>query len=261
MPNIHHVVSGAGTPPLVFIHGFSCDHTDWDAQVADFKDRHTCLAVDLRGHGKSAAKGTDCSVEALASDVAGLMRQLELRGAILIGHSMGCRIAVETAMQVPDRTSGLVLVDGSEFSKATEELVRARIKAGEQDAMIRGMFGAMFNDKSDKQTAERIVARALALPKDVAAAMTLDTVRWDTTRLAHALTTLKKPLMVVQSTYTNERRERLPLKKGQSVPYLETVKRCMPSARIEIVEGIAHFTQIDAAKETNALLADFVAKV
>lgn len=259
MPLIHHVVSGAGTPPLVFIHGFSCDYTDWKPQVDAFAGRHKTVAVDLRGHGKSAAKGYECSIEALASDVAVLMRHLDLGPSVLIGHSMGCRIAIEVGMQVPTRTAGLILVDGSQFSAATEALVRQRIEAGELDAMLKGMFSAMFNERSDKAVADAIVARALKLPKDVAAAMSLDTVRYDTTRLEHALSTLKKPLMVVQSTYTNERRERLPLAKGQTVPYLDVVRARMPGARIEIIPGIGHFTQIDAPAETNALIASFIA--
>lgn len=259
MPLIHHVVTGAGSPPLVLIHGFSCDHTDWEAQVAAFKGRHTCVAVDLRGHGKSAAKGYECSVEALASDVASVMRSLDLGPSVLIGHSMGCRIAVETAMQVPDRTAGVVLVDGSQFNAATERMVRERIAAGQLGEMIGAMFGSMFNERSDKKVADAIVERALALPRDVAAAMTIDTVRWDMARLPHALQTLAVPLMVVQSTYTNERRERVALHKGQSAPYLDFVRAEMPRARIEIVEGIGHFTQIDAAAETNRLLASFIA--
>ena len=47
MALIHPVVSGEGNPPIVFVHGFSCDHTDWRLQVAEFSKRHKTVAVDL----------------------------------------------------------------------------------------------------------------------------------------------------------------------------------------------------------------------
>src|SRR3954470_19461836 len=48
---IHHVTKGSGQPPVVFVHGFACGHSDWDAQVAHLSLHHRTVAVDLRGHG------------------------------------------------------------------------------------------------------------------------------------------------------------------------------------------------------------------
>lgn len=258
MALIHHVVAGAGNPPLVFVHGFSCDHTDWRLQVAHFSKRHKTVAVDLLGHGASKASGAECSIEALATGVAAVMRSLALPPAFVIGHSMGCRVATEVAMQVPHLTAGLILVDGSQFSKATEDLVRKVIGAGELDKMLQGMFGAMFNEKSAPSVKSAIVERALKLPKDVAIQMTIDSVRYDTTRLEHALASVRAPIQVIQTTYTNERRERLPLAKGQSVPYLDMLRRVVPDIAIEVMPGYGHFPQIDAPGETNRLIEQFV---
>jgi pimeloyl-ACP methyl ester carboxylesterase len=61
LPLIHHGVTGQGRPPIVFVHGFGCAHSDWDAQVANFAPRHLTVAVDLRRHG--AGPGTPkCSI-------------------------------------------------------------------------------------------------------------------------------------------------------------------------------------------------------
>ncbi len=73
MPLIHHVVTGLGSPPIVFVHGFGCGHQDWDAQVAHFSPRHQTVAVDLRGHGASPGSPADCSIERYGADVAELM--------------------------------------------------------------------------------------------------------------------------------------------------------------------------------------------
>ncbi len=258
MPLIHHVTAGSGTPPLVLIHGFSCDHTDWKAQIAAFSPKHRTVAVDLPGHGKSKTSGAECSIEAYGAAVAAVMRSLDLPPAVIVGHSMGCRVAIEAAMQAPDRTAGIVLIDGSQFNAATEALVRQRIGAGELDAMITDMFAAMFTKKSDAKVKASIIKRALRLPKDVAKQMTFDSVRYDMSRLEPALAAIKQPIMVIQTTYTNERRERLPMAKGQSVPYLDMLRKVVPGARIEIIPGIGHFPQIDAPAKTNALLKGFI---
>jgi pimeloyl-ACP methyl ester carboxylesterase len=50
---VHYEVHGNGAPPLVFVHGWSCDRTYRNGQVGYFADRHQVVAVDLAGHGES----------------------------------------------------------------------------------------------------------------------------------------------------------------------------------------------------------------
>src|ERR1039457_1860691 len=90
MTLIHHVVTGDGPLPIVFVHGFACAHGDWDNQVAHLSPRHRTVAVDLRGHGASPGTAEECSIERYGADVAEVMRALALRPAVLVGHSMGC---------------------------------------------------------------------------------------------------------------------------------------------------------------------------
>ena len=87
MTLIHHVVRGAGAPPVVFVHGFACAHTDWAAQTAHLAPRHRTVAVDLRGHGASPGTPDECSIERYGADVAEVMRALDLPSAVLVGHS------------------------------------------------------------------------------------------------------------------------------------------------------------------------------
>jgi pimeloyl-ACP methyl ester carboxylesterase len=97
MPLIHHVITGQGRLPNVFVHGFGCAHSDWDAQVAHLSPRHQTVAVDLRGHGASPGTPDECSIDQHGADVAEIMRALALPPAVLVGHSMGCRVVVEAA--------------------------------------------------------------------------------------------------------------------------------------------------------------------
>src|SRR5579885_2846828 len=98
MSLLHHVIAGPPTRPVVFVHGFGCGLTDWDSQVAHLSPRHLTVAVDLRGHGRSPGPAVACSIERYGADVAELMRALSLPPAVLVGHSLGCRVVTEAAL-------------------------------------------------------------------------------------------------------------------------------------------------------------------
>ncbi len=51
--SIAYTVRGSGSPALVFIHGWMCDQSFWDAQVEPFSEFHTVVTIDLAGHGLS----------------------------------------------------------------------------------------------------------------------------------------------------------------------------------------------------------------
>src|SRR5947209_4756305 len=110
---MHYELSGDGSSSLVFVHGFACDHMDWTAQVKGLSERHRVVTCDLRGHGGTPGKPQDCSIETYGADVAELLEALQLAPAVLVGHSMGCRVVLEAARQRPGTVAGLVLIDGS----------------------------------------------------------------------------------------------------------------------------------------------------
>ena len=64
---------------------------------------------------------------------------------------------------------------------------------------------------------------------------------------------------MLQTTFVNDKRERVPMTAGQTTPYLDFVRAKVPGVRIEVLPGIGHFPQIDAPAETNRVLASFIA--
>jgi pimeloyl-ACP methyl ester carboxylesterase len=260
MALIHYAANGSGQPSIVFVHGFACAHGDWDRQVAHLAGKHRTIAVDLRGHGASPGTTQDCSIERHGADVAEVMAALNLAPAVLVGHSMGCRVAIEAALQAPSHTAAIVLVDGSQFAPTMERPMRERFAApGGYAAMVSALFKDMFTDRSDKAVAAAVIDRASKLPPDIGARLLLDLVRYDATRLEASLASLRVPVMVLQTTFSNDKRERTTMLAGQTTPYLDMVRARVPSARIEIIPGVGHFPQLDATAETNALLAQFAA--
>jgi len=259
MTLIHHVITGSGRP-IVFVHGFACAHSDWDAQVAHLSARHQTIAVDLRGHGASPGSPDECSIERYGADVAEVLQAIALPPAVLVGHSMGCRVVVEAGLQAPECTAGVILVDGSQFAPAMRATLREAFAAPEgYPNLIRRWFQEMFTAKSDPTVVASVVERAGRLPQPIGKKVLLDLVRYDVDCLTTSLAGLHVPLMAVQTTYSDEKRERRTMTKGQATPYLDMLRGGTPSVRIEIVEDTLHFPQIDEPDQSNALIESFLA--
>jgi pimeloyl-ACP methyl ester carboxylesterase len=259
MALIHHVVSGQGQPPIVFVHGFGCALSDWDAQVAHLSGRYQTIAVDLRGHGASPGEAAECSIERYGADVAEVMRALSLQPSVLVGHSMGCRVVTEAALQAPAHTAGVILVDGSQFAPAMAAVLRERFRTADgYAATLKELFTNMFTTKSDPAVVAAVCTRAEQLPRSIGEKMLTDMQRYDVGRLTRSLAGLAVPVMALQSTYSNEKRERQPLREGQATPYLDMLRDSLPSVRVEIIADTGHFPQLDESAQTNALIDRFV---
>jgi len=259
----YHVRVGAGAPPLVFVHGFGCSHEDWRAQLVHFGPTRSSVACDLRGHGATPGKPAECSIETYGADVAELLRALELPRAVLVGHSMGCRVVLQAALDAPGRVAGLVLIDGSRLGEG-EAAAAARsasdaVAAQGYAAFAQNLFEGMFLPSSDGVLRERVLARGRALPEAIGAALFPRMVAWDAVNMERALSAIRQPILVIQSTTMNAARVRVPLEPGDTTPLLDLVRSCAPQARIEIVSGVGHFAQLEAAERVNTLIGDFVA--
>jgi pimeloyl-ACP methyl ester carboxylesterase len=262
MTLILHISTGHSQPPIVFVHGFACGLSDWEAQVAALSPRHRTVAVDLRGHGDSPGAAAECSIERYGADVAEVMHALNLPPAVLVGHSLGCRVVVEAALQAPQRTAGVILVDGSQFAASMASVLKQRFANPDGfAAMADSLFTDMFTAKSNKTVVAEVIARARRLPRTIGEKMLTDLLRYDVGRLAASLSSLRVPVMALQTTYSNEKRERRSMVAGQTSPYLDMLRAQIPSVRVEIVPNTGHFPQLDEAARTNTLIEDFAASI
>jgi pimeloyl-ACP methyl ester carboxylesterase len=103
---------------VVFIHGFGASLETWRYIAADLEINHRLIALDLKGHGFSDRPPDDkYSLHDHAEIVLGLIRHLNLKEVILVGHSFGSVVAVATALQATEspmpRISGLVVIGGA----------------------------------------------------------------------------------------------------------------------------------------------------
>lgn len=145
---VYYASAGEGSRTIVLIHGWTCDHTFWDAQVAALKGRYRVLAVDLPGHGRSDP-APEYSMRRFARAVNAVLEREGAGRAILAGHSMGGAVMLEFARLYPGKVVAIVAVDAyfpdPGASKPLETLAAQFEGPAAMEArakMVRGMFTA-----------------------------------------------------------------------------------------------------------------------
>ncbi len=174
---------GNGGRPLLFVHGWCCDHSHFSPQVECFSTAYRTIAVDLRGHGLSEKPAGDYAIETHAEDLAGLIDTLDLQGVVAIGHSMGGACVLELAARFPQRISAIVLLDPRPFVMPEElarmlEAVAESVEAGEMQ-FFRDFIGALFLPTSDPRLIRDVTELMVATPPHVIAAAGRGVARFD----------------------------------------------------------------------------------
>lgn len=102
--------SGSGEPALLFLHYWGGSARTWSSVTSQLSTNFRCVAYDQRGWGQSDAPEQGYSIRDLALDATHIVDALHLRRYVLVGHSMGGKIAQFLASQRPPGLAGLVLV-------------------------------------------------------------------------------------------------------------------------------------------------------
>ena len=111
----HNVrVSGAGERAIVFLHGFGCDQNMWRFVAPAFEDRFRVVTFDYIGMGGTDPAAFDpakyASLDGFADDVLAIAEALDLKGAVLVGHSVSAMIGTIAVRRAPGRFGRLVMV-------------------------------------------------------------------------------------------------------------------------------------------------------
>lgn len=199
---IYYKVAGEGPISLVFVHGWSCDHTYWSGQLDHFAEDYRVVAVDLAGHGDSGSDREVWTISSLGSDVLAVIEDMDLDRVVLVGHSMGGLVIVETAKLAANQVIGLVAVDvffdldgGYAMTPTeTEEFLTPFVDdfVGATRRMVRE---GMFVPTSDSALVAHIVADMSSAVPEVAIGLLREYIRWWTNPFEE----LTLPLVAINS--------------------------------------------------------------
>ena len=135
---INYNIYGDGGNTLLFVHGAYMDQTYWNEQVKFFSPDYKVVTMDLPGHGKSGKGRLEWSVEGFAYDVSAIIRKLELKNVILVGHSLAGDINLIAATSRPKNIIGFIAIDdfkdaATKPSKALKKQTDAILKKLKKD--------------------------------------------------------------------------------------------------------------------------------
>lgn len=100
-------------PPVLFCHGAGGNAATWFQQVAAFRDRHTCITLDLRCFGRSLAPVEEFRLELFVDDLRTVLDHLRIERTAIIGQSLGGMVALRLALAEPQRIGAFVCSDSS----------------------------------------------------------------------------------------------------------------------------------------------------
>ncbi len=245
--SLYYEQAGGGGPPVVFVHGWCCDHTFFRPQFDHFKASHAVATLDLRGCGGSDRPEDGYDIPTLADDVAWLCREIGLPKPVVVGHSLGGMIAVELAARHPSLPAAVVALDPGAIAptpqaRAMYEGLVAQLEGPDAEAVRRAFVEGSFLASDDADRRGRIVETMCAVPLSVAAAVIRGVVAWNG---VGALLLCGAALLVVLSETggSNDPARLLALK---------------PDVRIGVTVGAGHFHQLEVPEQVTPMIERFV---
>jgi pimeloyl-ACP methyl ester carboxylesterase len=128
----HH---GSGKP-ILFIHPPGMGLVTFNLQLP-LSEKFKIIRVDLPGNGKSLPPYNKITIPLLASSIIPVLNELNLKKVVICGYSNGGSIALEFALQFPERIEGIILVGG--FSEVNSFLLRSEFKLGIATVKLGGL--------------------------------------------------------------------------------------------------------------------------
>jgi pimeloyl-ACP methyl ester carboxylesterase len=239
--------AGVGDPPIVFVHGWSCDRSYFTPQFEYFAARHAVGALDLRGHGGSGRPDPDSrsyDIDVLADDVLAMAGAAGFSRPVLAGHSLGALIGLACAAR-PGAIRALVMVEPAPITNDTAKtffLDSVAAVRGDDDrswrtAFIEGMFLG-----TDTVRREAILNEMLDVSPGIAAALMRAMGEFNG---ASALSKTSVPVLSI----------------GSAVPANKSadLRRLCPPITIGQTVGAGHFNHLEVPQQVNAMIERFLA--
>jgi pimeloyl-ACP methyl ester carboxylesterase len=244
---IDYEETGRGRAVLMS-HGYSATRRMWQGQHRVLGDRYRMISWDMRGHGQTDTPDDPAqySLDLTVADMKALLDHLKIERAVVGGLSLGGYVSLAFALAHPSMVEALIICDsgpGYRNAAAREQWnERARARAGELEARglevlsgrSREMQEAMGHHRSAQGLAH--AARGMLAQKDA--------------RVIDGLPSIAVPTVVI----VGDRDEPF-------VAPCEYMAKKIPGARLEVIPGAGHSSNLDQPAIFNRVLGDFLASL
>jgi 3-oxoadipate enol-lactonase len=255
--HLHYEDIGSGRP-ILLIHGFTNYGLSWVPQLAALvHSGYRVILPDLRGHGASSPATALCTVSDLAADMIDLLNHLDAGSVTLCGLSLGGMVALQMALDQPDRVAGIIVANSR--SSFTGPEMTAMVNAWvalflQEDGPLKRLHATWptlvkeeFRESAPGRAAFDAWARVLATVQGlslchVAQGMT----QFD---LRGRLAAIRTPALVISGEH-----DRL-FSPDQS----REISGQIAGSRCSVIPGAGHLSSLDSPDQFNRLLLDFLA--
>ena len=231
-------------------------------QVEELSRDHRVIIFDQRGTGRSSARSTDFSTPRLAADAAALLRHLDARDAVVLGHSNGGRVAQTLALDYPDLVGKLILASsgGTHAGGAKGiplalcmELAEKGYQRFSWESGLDTGFTASYRASHAGEVERFMQVRAKGMPNlEIFLRHVIGRQNYDS---AGRLATIRIPCLVMVGDDEDHG--------GQSgMTHMDFAKQLageIPGARLVVLKGQGHYYYFSAPEETNRVIREFIA--
>ena len=245
---IAYEVHGRGSLALVFVHGWSCDRSFWAGQLEPLSRQFKVVAIDLAGHGESGLGRKAWTIQSYGDDVAAVVKRMDLKRVILIGHSMGGDVIPEAALRLPGRVVGLIWLDtykklGAGRTAEEVEAFSAKFRTNFAET-TRNFVRSMFVATSDPALVEKVAQHMSSAPPSVALP-SLESAFSYSREMPRTLEQLHLPVIAIN-----------PDNAPTDVASLERY-----GVQVIFMPGVGHFLMMEDPKRFNGLLTTAIGRL
>ena len=257
---VHYLDDGVGDQAVVFVHGFPFRASMWEPQFpVAVESGRRAIAPDLPGFGRSAVPfdRSAYSIDGYADLVAALVGDLGLGPVVLVGLSMGGYISLAVARRHPDVLAGLVLADtradpdSPEGRKARSDQQALVAERNDVTPLVDGLLSRILADTGPRGAEVGAVLGDMmrsTAPAGWIGALEAMKQRRDQTDV---LPTIAVPTLVVVG-------------EGDAitpVDVAEGMAKVIPDARLEIIPGAGHVSNLENPEAFNRVFAEFLSTI
>jgi pimeloyl-ACP methyl ester carboxylesterase len=245
---VHYKSFGKGKEALVLIHGWTCNLDNWRDQIPDFEKRTRVIAIDLPGHGQSDKPQIAYTMDLFARAVDAVMSDAGVKRAVLVGHSMGTPVARQFYRKYPQKTLGIVIVDGAlrPFAdRKTMEGFIASFRSPSYKEAGAGMFTQMAGPNLSTDSKERIQTSFLNTPQHVIVSA-MEGMADDSIWGEDKINVPTLAIMAKSPFYPADIEQRY--------------RGIAPALEFQLWEGVGHFVMMEKPKQFNEAVIAFLDK-
>ena len=259
---IRYIDSGSGIP-LVFIHGFGSSIYSWRKNLDPISKHHRVCAPDLPGFGYSDKPlDADYTVDAYADFIIQFMDKLQIKKAVLVGHSLGGGIALLASLKFPSRVQALILLDAEAYPITPPLMLRVAKLPGIRSIIHRAIGEwvvrislkrsyydhTLITDRLvDEYYRPFLTENGKIVPIKVLQAMDFEKLNKLPRRYRH----IRKKTLIIWG-----REDRI-----SRIHLAHKLKKDLPNAKLKIIPNCGHLVQEEKPEAVNRAIIGFISRV